>query len=104
MEQRTRVIEEFSDSQFISAAWQGRAHTVAFHLWLGEVNINSRDASGRTPLHMAAIRGNQVMAEMLLTNGAQVNAEDADGWTPLRWATASGSHEVSELLRKYGAH
>ena len=104
MEQRTRVIEELGSSRLMSAAWQGQALTVRMRLGLGEVDVNARDRAGRTPLHMAAMRGHREMAEVLLSNGALVNACDGDGWTPLRWAMASGVREVSELLREYGAH
>ena len=104
MEQRARGIAELGNSRLISAVWQGQALTVRMRLGLGEVDVNTRDQAGRTPLHMAAIRGHREMVEVLLSKGALVNAVDGDGWTPLRWATASGAREVSELLRECGAH
>ena len=90
MEQRTRVIEELGSSRLMSAAWQGQALTVRMRLGLGEVDVNARDRAGRTPLHMAAMRGHREMAEVLLSNGALVNACDGDGWTPLRWLWPAG--------------
>ncbi len=48
----------------------------------GEIN-QIRDASGRTALHIAAIRSHQAYALVLLLAGADVNARDDLGRTPL---------------------
>ncbi|XP_014233495.2 serine/threonine-protein phosphatase 6 regulatory ankyrin repeat subunit B-like [Trichogramma pretiosum] len=48
-----------------------------------EVQIDARDKSGRTPLHLALERDLQAVAESLLRNGASPNAADAEGMTPL---------------------
>uniref|UniRef100_A0ABD2WK21 Uncharacterized protein n=1 Tax=Trichogramma kaykai TaxID=54128 RepID=A0ABD2WK21_9HYME len=48
-----------------------------------EVQIDARDKSGRTPLHLALELDLQAGAESLLRNGANPNVADAEGMTPL---------------------
>jgi ankyrin repeat protein len=65
--------------------------------------VSSRDNIGVTPLHLAAIRGYNHMAELLLARGANVNVRDNDGDTPLIFAAGSGHKNVAELLLTKGA-
>ena len=60
-----------------------------------------RDAQGRTPLHIAALRGNRRLANLLLHNGADVNAQDNDGNTPMH--LIQDSQRMPNLLLTYGA-
>ena len=46
--------------------------------------------AGATPLHDAAYKGQLVVAEFLLANGADVAAKNTEGWTPLHSAAANG--------------
>ena len=46
----------------------------------------ARDGIQRTPLHLAATRGDPVIARLLLDAGADARARDRDGWTPLNEA------------------
>mmetsp|Transcript_27367 Transcript_27367/g.49711 ORF Transcript_27367/g.49711 Transcript_27367/m.49711 type:complete len:1885 (-) Transcript_27367:34-5688(-) len=50
------------------------------------VEINSGDASGRMPLHEAAICSDLRIAEILLANNAVANTQDNGGNTPLHFA------------------
>lgn len=52
--------------------------------------INARDASGATPLLLAAAGGHQAAAILLAGKGADVEAEDKDGETPLGAAAHHG--------------
>jgi ankyrin repeat protein len=69
----------------------------------GGMEVNVRDLSGRSPLHLAAIEGCAPMVGLLLERGAKVNASDAGGDTPLHAAACSGSRATCEVLLEYGA-
>ena len=59
---------------------------------------------GRTPLMLAAYRGNTVAVINLLERGADVNARDVDGDTALMFAAYRGHALVVALLLQYGAN
>ncbi|MEY2410060.1 MAG: hypothetical protein QOF48_2730 [Verrucomicrobiota bacterium] len=67
-----------------SASWESHrgAQTIPVLLRNG-MKVDSRDASGRTPLHRAVTSLNWKAMNLLLTNGADVNAADAQGNTAL---------------------
>jgi ankyrin repeat protein len=55
-----------------------------------------------TPLHMAAAKGHQDIAELLLASNANVDARNDKGETPLHYAAIFGYKNVAELL--LGSH
>lgn len=57
----------------------------------------------RTPLHIAAYRGNTHVVELLLSAGSNIEAKDDDGSTPLHLASWRGNHETVGLLISAGA-
>ena len=65
--------------------------------------VNTPDATGRTKLMWAAMRGQYDSALQLLDAGADLNAQDIDGWTAATWATAYGRPELLQLLIDRGA-
>lgn len=73
-------------------------------------NINSKTKRGRTPLHLAVIRGDAGSVQYLIQKGANINTittesdYDQGGKTPLDDALESGQTEISELLKAHGAH
>ena len=64
---------------------------------------NSRDDSGRTPLHWASQEGHWEAAAYLIKNGADKDALDHEGFSPLSIAVSSGDQELFELLVNMGA-
>src|ERR1044072_6909071 len=65
-----------------------------------EANENVKD---RTPLMLAAFRGDTAAGINLLERGADVNARDKDGDTALMFAAYSGHALVGALLLQYRA-
>ena len=64
--------------------------------------VDARDGVTRcTPLHMAARRGNAVVAKALLDYGAAIDAVDRRGYTPVQRAINCKKFHVAELLRSY---
>ncbi|KAJ5436129.1 hypothetical protein N7445_007014 [Penicillium cf. griseofulvum] len=62
-------------------------------------NVNGQDNSlGLSPLHCAAVQGNDEMIAFLLDNGAKENAVSADGRTALHLATERGHRKCIKLL------
>ena len=61
-------------------------------------------ASGRSPLHAAALNGAERAAETLLEAGALVHVRDALGHTPLYYAARQGHEGLVDLLVKAGAN
>jgi ankyrin repeat protein len=66
-----------------------------------EANDN---VQGRTPLMLAAFRGDTAAVIDLLERGADVNATDGDGDTALMFAAFRGHALVVALLLQYGAN
>lgn len=62
-----------------------------------------RDHTGRTPLHLAVLRGHVPLVRLLLQRGAAVGAADRAGRTPLHEAAWHGHSRVAELLLRRGA-
>lgn len=54
----------------------------------------------RTPLHLAAIRGNTAIVRALVAHKFNVNAKDADENTPLHYASEFGHFETIIFLIK----
>lgn len=72
-------------------------------------NLNKQSKLGRTPLHLAVIRGDIASIQLLLKKGALVNTfskksdSDIGGKTPLDDAIDRGCSEIINLLKKHGA-
>ncbi|XP_011860448.1 PREDICTED: ankyrin-2-like [Vollenhovia emeryi] len=67
------------------------------------VNVNVIDQDGRTPLHYAAKKHNEDIANALIKAGADINIKDQDGRTPLHWAAIERNEGVANALIKAGA-
>lgn len=86
----------------------GRADrdTLAFLLDQG-ADLNTTDAQGEVPLHVAVAAANVKLAKHLITAGADVNQVDAAGNTPMALAAGIGDPNTRpimvDLLRQYGA-
>jgi ankyrin repeat protein len=84
--------------------WDATGHAeVAAYLVKKGADVNSKNTTGKTPLHVAALTGHSAAATFLLAQGAQINAVDADGKTALDWAKWSATDDaISELSQATG--
>lgn len=65
--------------------------------------VNSKDSTGKTPLHWAASFRDKDIVEYLIRQGADVNATDNNGRTPLHKAAGGGNIEALIHLINQGA-
>ena len=80
---------------FFAAIKAGDANAVTELLGSDPGLLERRDDAGATPLHYAALNGQQALVRLLVDNGADVNCRDAEfGATPAGWAI--------EYLRELG--
>lgn len=86
-----------------NAVWYNQAGAVDILVAAG-ANVDAREsASGWTPLHTTAKKGNCEAMLALLRNKANVNAEDAMGRRPLAVACQYLAEEATEILLRWRA-
>ncbi len=66
-----------------------------------KTDVNSLNIKGESPLMLAALKGQQDLAEKLIKKGADVNKT---GWTPLHYAASSGHLTIISLLLENSAY
>ncbi|KAM9754460.1 ankyrin repeat domain-containing protein 27 isoform 2-T2 [Menidia menidia] len=64
----------------------------------GALGVNSSNADGFTPLHVAALHGHAPLAALLSRHGANVNARTNQNATPLHLASQNSHVQVVRLL------
>ena len=64
--------------------------------------VNTKDASGWTPLHVASAHNDVELVRLLVSRGARLNATDHQGHSPLKWARETGSRDVFTYLKSQG--
>lgn len=64
-------------------------------------DINARNRTGLTPLHVAALTGQKAAVELLIDKGANINAKNENGVTPLQMAALQGHQSIVTLLKKH---
>ena len=57
-----------------------------------------------TPLHLATLKGNCEIIQLLLDHNADINASDHHGFTPLQHAIEDNQIKVTKLLLERGAN
>ncbi|XP_070189214.1 transient receptor potential cation channel subfamily A member 1 homolog [Littorina saxatilis] len=79
--------------------------SVITYLISKDADVNSRDIYGQTPLHFAAMRGNEVACKDLLgISGVNIEAQDKQGIAPLHMAALHNQVEVAKMLIEAGAN
>lgn len=69
----------------------------------GRGSLDRGDRKGRTPLHVAAGKGNIRCAKVLVESGANKDARSRDGRTALHRAAVTGDRPMVEMLMEMGA-
>ena len=63
-------------------------------------SVEARTADGRTPLHLAADRNNDItVVGLLISHGADLEATDTRGKKPIDYAQENGKAKVVAFLR-----
>ena len=97
------TISEFSDTPegtLFKAVWTADISTLRDM----NIDVNLKDAVGRTPLHIAAEKGDIRTAMFLIENGADVNGTDTNGNTPLIFIiNKTGNLEIAKRFVEKGA-
>jgi hypothetical protein len=87
----------------VYAAETGSVAVCSYLIGLGTLDLDSKDAKGRTPLYIAAEKGASVLTRMLLDKGADVNAHGGRYGNALHAASEGGHEAVVKLLLDKGA-
>lgn len=90
----------YNQASFVERAGNGDAQTVKLFLQAG-MDVNARDAKGRTPLRAAAAAGHTDVVKSLLEHNAAVNAIYLN-ITPVMAASKNGNTSVEKLLAAKG--
>jgi len=64
------------------------------------IDLNARDAQGRTALILAIQYGHVDAVKMLLDHGANPNTPDSHGVTPLAAAHTKGNYQIITALKR----
>ena len=84
---------------------ENRIDEVRKRLQQNRDDVTICDASGNTPLHLAAEKGYAEMVKLLIDHGADLNKPNYDPpkWAPLHFAAYEGHADVVGLLVASGA-
>lgn len=85
------------------AAQRGFICTVGLLLERQDVDIDSRDSLGLTPLHYAAMSGSFSIATLLIVKGAAIDRRNKRGQTPLHLAAENGYESTVQVLIDAGS-
>ena len=97
--------EERQTSDLLTAIDKGQSDVVQELLGSGIDPNKDAGPEGAYPLHLAALKGNKEIVQILLDNGAKIDlrATNKDEATPLAWAAFLGQKDVVSLLIEAGA-
>jgi ankyrin repeat protein len=97
------ISEKSSMGKMLQSASKIGSYEVVNYLLQNGVDVDFRDATGKTSLHMACTNGHIRVVEKLLSAGANIHLSDNSGLTSFHWAAPKASEEMIQLLLKNGA-
>ncbi|KAL4780164.1 ankyrin repeat-containing domain protein [Aspergillus varians] len=83
------------------AAYKGHEHILHVLFEQGNMDINSTDSDGRTPLFYAALGGHESVVRLLLNHGSRVSHLDCNRRSVLHWMAQYQKLEVLRTLLEY---
>ena len=92
----------YTEEAFIRTVENGDVDAVNLFITAG-ISTGAKDARGRTALMIAAAKGRDHLARILLNRGADVNARDATNSTALMDAATGAHHDTLRVLLDSGA-
>ena len=97
--------EENQSSDLLTAVDEGQSDVVQELLDSGIDPNKDASSDGAYPLHLASLKGNKEIVQILLDNEAKIDlrATNKDKATPLAWAAFLGQKDVVSLLIEAGA-
>ncbi len=103
-EEKTEYEEYNRVKQLLYGITNGRIDIVTHNVARG-VDVNGRDAKGRSPLHLASTckKAMPAIIEILIRAGADINNRDRRGKTPLMASVENHCSEVMAILLDKGA-
>ncbi|RNF27004.1 putative 6-phosphofructo-2-kinase/fructose-2,6-biphosphatase [Trypanosoma conorhini] len=90
--------KELSGQNIFSLVRASNASQLQYLLENKLCDLNKRDYNGCTPLHVAALEGNEAIVRVLISFGADIMATDNTGRTPLDLAAANRHSGVCRYL------
>jgi len=90
------------DTPLHFAARRGNEEIVVVLLQHSKVNVNGKDVSGKTALHLACSEGHRKVCQQLLNYGADIKAVAGDKTTPLHCAILNGHSQVARMILNRG--
>ncbi len=80
---------------------------IAMRCWyllgLAVVLAMASSCTSLPPLHQAAVNGNILQAEKLLSEGHRVSERARNGWTPLHFAVSAGNLDIAKVFVRNNA-
>lgn len=107
------VVDPNQEKKFGSKAihWASSQNSLDYKGWeivreliQSGANVNEKNNSGYTALHIASGNGCDEIIKELLQGGANINEKDIAGMTPLHIASKRGSTDIVKILLQNGAN
>lgn len=94
------MLNRFSVFLHLQACRNGLIHHLEHLLYYG-ADMNAKNASGNTPLHVCAVNNQESCVRLLLFRGADKEALNFANQTPYQVAVIAGNMELAEIIQNH---